>query len=187
MDDREIIELFWARSEEAVAAVSEKYSKRCYGVAYNILKSREDAEECVNDTLARAWNAIPPARPDSLPAFLTRITRNLSFDRYKRGRAGKRGSGEFEAALSELGECVPDAAAELDRIVESSAITSALNEFLAELKPGARLVFMRRYWYSDGVDEIAASCGLSAAKVKSMLFRARNKLKANLEKEGIAL
>ncbi|MDR2421162.1 MAG: sigma-70 family RNA polymerase sigma factor [Oscillospiraceae bacterium] len=187
MDDSEIIELFWARSEDAVAAVSEKYSKRCYGVAYNILKNREDAEECVNDTLARAWNAIPPARPGSLPAFLMKIARNLSFDRYKLLRAEKRGSGEFAAALSELGECVPDAAAELDGIIESSVITSALNAFLAELKPGARLVFMRRYWYSDGVDEIAASCGMTVAKVKSILFRARNKLKVNLEKEGIAL
>jgi RNA polymerase sigma-70 factor (ECF subfamily) len=187
MDDRDIIELFWARSEQAISAVSEKYETRCFGVAYNILRNREDAEECVNDAYARAWNAIPPARPDSLPAFLMKITRNLSFDRYKRQRADKRGGGETPEALSELGDCVPDRSAEPDRIIESSDITAALNAFLSELRPEPRQVFMRRYWYSDSLEDIGAGLGMSESKVKSILFRARNKLKAKLEKEGIAL
>jgi RNA polymerase sigma-70 factor (ECF subfamily) len=187
MGDAEIVGLFWARSEQAISAAAEKYGRYCRSIAYNILGNNEDAEECVNDAYARAWNAIPPARPERLSAFLGKITRNLSFDRYAHGRAEKRGSGVLAAALSELEDCVPDASAALERVLDSGVITEALNAFLAGLQPASRRVVMRRYWYADRVEEIAKSCGMTVSKVKSILFRARKKLKAKLEKEGIAL
>jgi RNA polymerase sigma-70 factor (ECF subfamily) len=187
MDDREIVELFWARSERAIGAAAEKYGRYCRSIAYNILRNNEDAEECVNDAYSRAWNAIPPARPERLSAYLGKIIRNLAFDRYERERAQKRGAGELAAALSELEDCVPDAVRTLESLLEGEAITAALNAFLAELAPASRRVFMRRYWYSDSLDEIAKNGGMTVGKVKSILFRARKKLKSNLEKEGITL
>ncbi|MDR0445649.1 MAG: sigma-70 family RNA polymerase sigma factor [Oscillospiraceae bacterium] len=185
MDDSEIIELYWARSETALRETERKYAKQCHSVAYNILKNREDAEECVNDTLERAWNAIPPARPEKLAAFLLKITRNLSLDRYDAAHAQKRGSGSVAAAIDELAECLPDASANPDAILEGSDITAALNAFLSTLSPETRRVFMRRYWFADSINDIAQGYGLAEAKVKSILFRARKKLKSDLDKEGI--
>jgi RNA polymerase sigma-70 factor (ECF subfamily) len=186
-NDSEIVDLFWARSELAISAASGKYSKNCYFIAYNILQSREDAEECASDALARAWDAIPPARPDKLSAFLYKITRNIAFDRYRRRHADKRGSGEIAAALSELEECLPGSASDIDDIIEREVITSVLNTFLGSLTVEQRRVFMRRYWYSDELEYIASGLGITVGKVKSILFRARKKLKIELEKAGIDL
>jgi RNA polymerase sigma-70 factor (ECF subfamily) len=187
MDDKEIVDLFWARSEQAISAAAEKYSKYCHSIAYNILGSNEDAEECVNDTYARAWGAIPPARPERLSAFLGKITRHLAFDRYRSNRAGKRGAGETAASLSELEDCIPGTEGKPEAVIDSEAITAALNAFLAGLKPTSRKVFMRRYWYADSLEQIAAGCGMTVGKVKSILFRARKTLKTNLLKEGITV
>ncbi|MDR1042581.1 MAG: sigma-70 family RNA polymerase sigma factor [Clostridiales Family XIII bacterium] len=187
MDDKEIVDLFWARSEQAISAATAKYSKYCQAIAYNILRNNEDAEECVNDTYARAWNAIPPARPEQLSTFLGKIVRHLSFDRYKRNHAEKRGCGEMVITLSELEDCVPDTAGTAESLIDGEAITAALDAFLAMLKPTVRKVFMRRYWYSDSLEEIAGNYGMTVGKVKSILFRAREQLKSNLLKEGIIL
>jgi RNA polymerase sigma-70 factor (ECF subfamily) len=185
MDDREIIELFWARSESAIAAAGEKYSKYCRAIARNILGSAEDADEVVNDMYGRLWNAIPPGWPDSLRAYAGRITRNLSLDRLDREKAKKRGGGQFDTILSELEECTADSKNTIDGLADSEAITAALNKFLSGQSAENRRVFVRRYWRAAAVSEIAADFGLSAGKVKTILFRMRNKLRKYLESEGI--
>lgn len=186
MDDHQIIDLYWNRSQEALTATAEKYGRYCQAIACRILGSREDGEECVNDAYLRAWNAIPPQRPDSLQAYLGAITRNLSLDRYRSAGAEKRGAGQAALVLEELRDCVPapGASGQLD---EALALRDALNRFLEALAPQTRIVFLRRYWYFLPIREIAASCGMSEGKAKMVLLRTRRKLKAYLEKEGISL
>lgn len=186
MDDASIIALYWARSESAIAHTQEKYGARCRTIARGILRSDADSEECVNDTWLRAWDAMPPERPEKLGAFLGRITRNLALDRLKKRESQKRGGGRLELALSELGECVPSGDDPAQR-VDELALRELLDRFLASLNDDARVIFLRRYWYMLSVEEVARGLGASRSKVKSSLMRSREKLRAMLEKEGIAL
>lgn len=187
MDEKEIINLFWARSETAISALGEKYSRYCRAIASNILGNAEDAEEVINDTYYRAWNAIPPERPDSLRAFVGRITRNLSFDKLEKAKAEKRGGGQFNALLSELEECIAVSRNSFDELIEAETITTALNDFLSEQSVINRRIFVRRYWRAASIEEIAADFNMSIGKVKSILFRMRQKLRNHLESEEIFL
>lgn len=186
MDDKAIVNLYWERKPDAISETQKKYGRYCNTIAYNILNSREDAEECVNDTYIRTWNAIPPHKPDRLSTFLGKITRNLALDRYDYANAQKRG-GTIPLALEELGECVSDPATGNDAIFDELALKTALNGFLATLPPQTRNLFVRRYWYLSSIKEIAKDFGFSQSKVKVTLLRTRNSLKAYLEKEGIVL
>jgi RNA polymerase sigma-70 factor (ECF subfamily) len=152
----------------------------------NILRNNEDTEECVSDTYLKAWNAIPPQRPSIFSAFLGKITRNLSLDRYREQRAQRRGGGEIPLILDELEDCVPGTRS-VEAEVEANAIVHALEAFLDSLGAGDRIVFLRRYWYTDSIASIAARFQMSESKAQSMLFRTRNKLRAYLEKEGITI
>lgn len=185
MEDEKIIELYWKRDEEAIKQTNQKYGSFCYHIAHNILKNQEDSEECVNDTWFKAWMIIPPKHPDFFQAFLGKITRNLSLDRYRRSRASKRGGGAVEIIYEELEECIADRGA--DTQTDSIVITDAVSRFLEELSHDARIIFVRRYWYADSIEQIAQRYHMSESKVKSALMRSRNKLKAFLEKEGIAV
>ena len=187
MDDNEIIDQLWARSESAINAINTKYYKYCRAIAYNILGNAEDADEVINDTYYRVWNAIPPERPNSLRAFIGRITRNLSFDRLEKAKAEKRGGGQFDALLSELEECIADSKDSFDAFIDTEAITTALNTFLSEQRTENRHIFVQRYWGAANIEEIAADFGMSVGKVKTILFRMRNKLREHLESEGICL
>jgi len=187
MDDREIIDRFWARSESAIYAIGDKYSKYCRVIAYNILGNDEDAEEVLNDTYNRVWNSIPPERPNNLRAFIAKITRNLSFNRLEKEKAQKRGGGQFDALLSELEECISDSRNSFDELIDTEAITAALNSFLSGQSVENRRVFVRRYWRAASIEEIAADFDMSVGKVKTILFRMRNKLRKHLESEGIYL
>lgn len=184
MDDREIIELFWQRDQRAVAEASDKYGGYCRTIAGRILPSPEDAEECVNDALYRAWEAIPPQRPGSLSAFLGRLTRNLSLDRWRRDTARKRGGGQAALALSELDECVP-APSGVEEELDVRLLADCVERFVRTLPDTQRRVFLRRYWYLCSVKEVAAQSGMSVSRTASMLFRLRKSLKQYLEKEGI--
>ena len=184
MEDRDIIELYFARDEAAIARTREKYGGYCYRIAANILPAHEDAEECVSDTWLRAWRAIPPARPDPLRAYLGRITRMLSLDRWRASRAAKRGGSEAALAYEERSDCL-SGGTEPEPIAESRELADAVNAFLASLKPGERSVFLARYWYFAPVREIAARLGKSESAVKSSLFRTRQKLYDHLKKEGL--
>ena len=184
MEDAQIIELFWARSENAIAEADARHGKYCRAIAYSILQSPEDAEECVNDTWMNAWGAMPPRRPDCLPAFLGKLTRNLALNRYRRRRADKRGGGQVPLALEELGECAA-APSGMEGVEDRELIVSVLNGFLDALPRRDRMVFLRRYWYFSSVAEIAGEYGLSQSNVKMILSRGRGKLKKALEKEGV--
>jgi RNA polymerase sigma-70 factor (ECF subfamily) len=181
MEDKEIIDLFWERSENAITAMSQKFGHYCKVIALNVLDNRSDAEEIVNDAYLAAWNAIPPSRPDKLSAFLGRITRNIALDRYDYNKAGKR-NGEFDVLLSELGDCIP---AHIES--ETGETARVISAFLHGINANSRNIFVRRYWYSDSISEVSKRFDMSESKVKSMLFRTRKKLKIQLEKEGVFL
>lgn len=186
MEDNQIIQLYFDRSEDAISQTAVKYGKYCHTIAYNILHNFEDSEECVNDTYWKAWGIIPPRRPKKLAAFLGKITRNLSLDVYRHYTADKRGGGEMAIALDELGDCVSSLVS-MDDYTNEMVLVDTLNRFLASLSAEHRKIFMRRYWYISSVKEIADDYGITESKVKMSLLRSRNQLKAVLEKEGIAL
>lgn len=182
MNDSEIIAMFNARNERAISETAGKYGRYCRRVALNILADEGEAEECLNDTWLSAWNSIPPQKPSALRVFLGRITRNLSFDRWRKAHAGKRGSGQMEIILSELEECVSDGSVEAE--IDRRELAFAISEFLRELPEMKRDIFVRRYWYCDSVSEIAASLGIKPGSAAVTLQRLREKLKDYLTERG---
>ncbi len=186
MEDKQIVALYWQRSESAISETAGKYGNYCYTIAYNILYNNEDADESVNDTYMGAWNSMPPNKPDILSAFLGKITRNIALNKWRHKNAEKRGGGQVAVALDELVECIPSGEKPEDK-VEAMELAKIINIFLAGLKDMERRVFVCRYWYLDPITEISKQFGYSESKVKSMLFRTRNKLQAYLEKEGICI
>ena len=184
MEDERIIDLYWSRSEEAISRSDEKYGRYCGSIAAGILSSREDREECVSDTWLRAWNVMPPQRPNRLAVFFGKITRNLSLDRWRRNHADKRV--QMPLALEELGDCIPAADPSAD-LTESLVVIEALNRFLEALPKESRVLFLQRYWYWSSIKDIAADCGMTESKVKMVLMRARNALRQQLEREGVVL
>ena len=185
MEDQKIVDLYWERAASAIQETQKKYGKYCYHIAYAILYSNEDAEECVNDTYLRAWNAMPPAKPSRLSTFLGKITRHLALDRLDKHHAKKR-SGPITLALDELSECIPDAASGLDPIDEI-ALGDAINAFLAGLPLKTRQMFVRRYWYLSSIKDIARDVDMSESAVKVTLMRTREAFRLHLEKEGIVI
>lgn len=186
MKDTEIIALYWERDERALAETADAYGHYCYSIAYHILHIREDSEECVNDTWLRAWDAIPPARPNYLNLFLGTITRNLSFDRWKRRQAAKRGGGQTELVIEELEECIPTVHT-TEEAVDEAELQRMLNDFLGTLRERERQVFLRRYWYAWECGEIARYYDMKPNTVKTTLFRLRGRLREYLEREGAIL
>lgn len=182
MNEEEIIALYWNRADTAIAATAENYGNYCRAIAFNILHNAQDAEECVNDAYLMAWNSIPPHRPEKLSAFLGKITRNLSLNRYKEYNAQKRGAGQTELALSELEECIPSGI-RVEQDVEERLLTRTIETFLLSQPKQKRDLFVRRYWYLSSIRELADEYGMSEPKVKSLLFRMRKKLKQCLAKE----
>ena len=186
MEDHQIIDLYWARNEQAITASDAKYGPYCRTVARNILWNEQDGEECVNDTWHRAWESMPPQRPSLLRAFFGTITRNLALNRWEKQHAQKRGSGQLPLALEELSQCVPDATT-VEQAIEERELTVLLERFLDNLPQRARTIFLRRYWYLMPVKDIARSLSVSESTVKMSLLRSRNKLRELLEREGICL
>ncbi len=184
MDDSQIIDLYFQRSETAIVETDAKYGGYCYKIAYSILASREDSEESVNDTYLSAWKAMPPRRPAVLSTFLGRLTRNISIDRWRTISAKKRGNGEMALALDELGDCVSGEKSVEDKLILKEVIR-CLNDFLKALPEEERTVFLCRYWYVNSMEEIGEKTGFSVSKVKSMLRRTRQKLAKHMEKEGL--
>lgn len=186
VEDKQIIDLYWARAETAISETAKKYGRYCHSIAFNILRSHEDSEECVNDTFFNAWKAMPPQRPNKLSAFLGTITRNLSLDKWEQYNAEKRGLGQVPFALEELHDCIP-ALENADQIADDLTLTEILNQFLNTLPKDRRKIFIRRYWYMNTIKEIAEGYSTSESKVKMSLLRSRNELKQLLEKEGFDL
>lgn len=183
LQDQEIIELFFDRSEQAIAELDRKYGKACRSVSFHILNSRQDAEECVNDAYLGVWNAIPPARPDPLFAFVCKIVRNLSLKAYHRKTAAKRNS-VYEVAMEEIRDCLsPADSAEAE--LEARELARLIDRFLQSLSPENRVIFMRRYAYIDTYADIAKRVGLSEKNVSVRLTRIRRKMKDYLTEKGV--
>lgn len=182
MDDKQIIELFFARSEDAIEQTKRKFGGLCKTIAGRLLQSPEDVEECVSDTYLALWDAIPPARPAPLSAFAARITRNLAMKRLEQQSTAKR-DGEAAVSFEELSECLR-APEDLTQNVDQLALRDAIRDFLQGLDKESRCIFLRRYFFFDPVRQIAQRYGMTQSKVKSNLMRTRNKLKAYLIQEG---
>ena len=184
MEDTRIIDLYWQRSDRAIAETDRKYGRYCHRVAFNCCANHEDAEECVSDTWLQAWNRMPDARPRVLPAYLAAITRGLAINRYRAQRRRKRGGGELPLALEELSDCIPSDA-DPARAVERKELARAVAAFVAALSEEERRVLVARYWYFAPVEEIARRMDFSASKTKSMLHRMRGRLRDKLTEEGL--
>lgn len=182
MEDSKIIELFFARNEDAIYYTEETYGRRLLSLADNIVKNREDAEESVNDTYWKAWDAIPPRRPNHLFAYLAKICRNLALNKLEWRGASKRNA-EVVSLTAEMEMCVPDSTR--DREMESKELGMILDNFLRSISAENRMVFMRRYWYVDTIAEISVRYGISESAVQMRLNRTKARLCTYLEKEGI--
>ncbi len=182
MEDTEIIELYMERSESAIQETDRKYNAFLNRLVYNILRDTLDTEEIIDDTYMGAWNAIPPTIPNSLKHFLSRIARNLSFDRLDYRLAGKR-----NALFVELDECIPDMRQNVERIWEAKEIGDMLNDYLGTLDRKSCAVFLGRYYYSCSIRELAEQYSLTQRQVKYLLSKARDGLRVYLEKEGVAV
>ena len=178
IDDEKIIELFFERSEQGIRELDMKYGKICHNLSYNIVNSRRDAEECVNDAYLGAWNAIPPARPDPLLSYIVKIVRNISLKIYWRKEAAKR-SGHYTVALEEIEGCIADQKTVEDEI-EARELARIIGEFLDTLTLENRVIFMRRYWFADSYKDIAEFIGLSEKNISVRLTRIREKMKQYL-------
>ncbi len=180
MTDEQILELYRQRREDAIATTQEKYGRLYYSVAFGILRSHEDAEECVNDTYVKLWGSIPPDQPENLGAFGCRITRNTALNRVNAANAAKRA--HTEAVSDELLECIPSE--DMD-FADMTALSMAISRFLSSERPDRRIIFARRYFYMDKTRDIARLLHTTDAAVRMTLHRMRAKFKKYLEMEGI--
>lgn len=183
MDDCRIIDLYWQKNSDAISESARKYGAYCFTVADNILHNSEDAEECVNDTWMRAWDAMPPQRPRVLRMFLAKITRNLAFDRFRARTAEKRGGSELSLVLEELAECL-STGQDLEAMYEGRELRQCIRRFVSRLPERDGNVFARRYFYTEPVAAIAQRYGLTENYVMVILSRTRKKLKRELKREG---
>lgn len=183
MEDAQIVELYWHRKADAISETSNKYGAYCFRIADNILHSREDSEECVNDTWLNAWNAIPPQRPNVLRMFLAKITRNVSVNRFHARSAEKRGGGEFTVVLDELADCVASET-DVEAAYEERELEQLVRRFAQGLPERDGNVFVRRYFFTEPIATIAAQYGLTQNNVMVILSRTRKKLRQKLIKEG---
>lgn len=182
MEDTEIITLYFERRETAILETENKYGVYLNAVAYHILRSFDDTEEVIDDTYMAAWNTMPPTKPENLKHFLSRITRNLSFDRLDYKNAKKR-----RALFVELDECIPDRQNDMESIWEAREIGRVINDFLKTLDRKTCAVFLARYYYAYSIKELAEQYALSDRQVKYLLSKTRNKLRSYFEKEGVVL
>ena len=183
MEDAAIIALYWERNQDAIEQSRQKYGTYCLTVSRNILDSREDAEECVSDTWLRAWNAMPPHRPDVLRMFFAKITRSISFSRFRQSSAKKRGGGSMQAVLDELAEVIADPS-DVEDALDAHELSETVRQFIRELPEREGDVFLRRYFFSESMEEIAGAYGITVNNTAVILSRTRKKLRLRLIREG---
>lgn len=183
MEDQAIVELYWARKEQAIRETEKKYGTYCRAIAWNILQDRRDTEECLNDTWMKTWTSIPPQRPVILSAYLGTITRNLSLNRLRTAAAQKRNAGSLERSYEELQESIPDGCS-AEAQVNLRELGRSIDCFLRSLPQRDCCIFLRRYWYMDTNLQIARRYHMTEGSVKANLHRTRKKLKAYLAQEG---
>lgn len=185
MEDKEIIELFFGRSERAIQELDMKYGKVCHKLSYNIVNNIQDAEECVNDAYLGAWKAIPPAKPQPLLTYICKIVRNLSLKAYYRNSAAKRNS-TYTMAMEEIEACIPHPRT-VESEMEAGELARILEQFLDTLSAQNRIIFMRRYWFSDSCRDIASHIGLTEKNVSVRLVRIRRKMKQYLTEREVSI
>ena len=185
MEDLQIISLYFKRDEAAISETSTKYGAFCHSIALNILSISADADECVNDTYLRAWNSIPPQKPDKLGAWLGKVVRNIAFDLWKKNHRKKRYAG-MEQLLSELEDCIPSPTT-VEHQIEEQELTEVINTWLTSLQQNDRILFMRRYWNGEAINTLARENGISPSNMAKRMYRLRRNLKSKLEKEGYSL
>lgn len=186
MQDAEIIDLYWKREESAITHTKDKYDRYLMKIAYNVLSDWNDSEESVNDTYWKAWNSMPPKKPDRLSIYLGSITRRTAIDIYRKCHRQKRVSSNYTISLEELSECIQTDSSP-EEYVNSGFLADEISAFLKTLSPEKRTIFVGRYYFLDSISELAAYYGMSEAKVKTMLHRTRNGLKQHLQKEGYVI
>lgn len=186
MEDAQIVDLYWARDEAAISETEAKYDRYLTKIAYNILASNEDSRESVNDTYLAAWDSMPPHRPGILSTYLAKLTRRISIDCFRGRTRAKRAPSQYALSLEELGECVSGGNT-TEEIVNRKLLADAIGIFLRLQSQEARTAFLGRYYYCDSLKEVAAYCGMSESKAKSLLYRTRLALKEYLTKEGFSL
>ena len=184
MDDSRIIELYEARDEQAIRETSDKYGAYIRKIAGNILGSREDTEECVNEALFRVWNTIPPKRPKTLSAYLALITREVSIDAFRKSHRKKRADSEYAVSYEELSEVLSDGRDETEELISRFVLQDLLDRFLSKRPKEARAIFLMRYFYLDSVRDIAGYTGSTESRIKVVLYRERKALKKFLLEEG---
>ena len=185
MQDSKIIDLFFERSEQAITELSLKYEKLCRKIAVNILGNEEDSRECINDSYLGVWNTVPPKRPENLKYYLCRIVRNNALKRFHSNTAAKRNS-HYDVALQELEGCLPDEGS-IEKEMTSAEITRLVDSFLEKQNQENRVIFTRRYFFSDSIGDIAKRVGMSESNISVRLNRMRKSLRNHLEKEGIEI
>lgn len=181
MEDKKIIKLLFQRAEQALDLLAARYGPRLLLTARNILSDRQDAEECVSDTYLAIWNAIPPREPDPLAGFVYKTGRNLALKRLRYETARKRDS-RYDLSIEELSSCLSGGS--LEQTLSARELGLAIDRFLDTLPRDSRIIFLRRYWFGDSINEIASTLGRSEGAVTVRLSRVREKLRAQLEKEG---
>ncbi len=186
MEDAQIVSLYWDRSEDAIRETEIKYSSYLHKIAYNILADHEDSRESVNDTYLAAWNSMPPHRPSVLSTYLAKLTRRLSIDIFRRKNREKRKASEYALSLSELEDCVSGGNT-TEEAVNEKLLADAIGIFLRLQSEEVRHAFIGRYYFLDPVKEVAAYCGMTESKLKTLLYRTRLGLKEYLAKEGFDL
>ncbi|RUS46526.1 RNA polymerase sigma factor [Cohnella sp. AR92] len=185
MEDTRIIDMYWSRNEAAIRESSTKYGRMLKRISFNILSNDGDSEECVNDTYGKAWDSMPPQKPNSLAAYLGRIARNLSINRWHANHARKRGCGA-DALISELSDCIPSPLS-TEEETEARALSETISRWLNSLPQDDRVLFLRRYWFGDSLNSLAAECATTPNKLAGRIYRLRHKLRSALEKEGVTL
>ena len=183
IEDEKIIDLFFVRSEQAIRELDNKYGKICHNFSYNIVNSRQDAEECVNDAYLGAWNAIPPAKPNPLLTYICKIVRNISLKIYYRKEVAKRSS-TYTIAMEEIEACIADPNT-VEAEIEARELARIIESFLDTLTVENRVIFMRRYWFSDSCKDIAEFVGLSEKNISVRLTRIRQKMKSYLAEREV--
>lgn len=185
MEDLQIIDLYFKRDEAAISETDKKYGAFCHSIALNILSIHADAEECVNDTYVQAWDTIPPQRPAKFGAWLGRVVRNISINLWNKDRRQKRYAG-MEQLLDELGDCIPSLQTP-EREIEEKELTEIINKWLLSLLQNDRILFTRRYWNGEALNELAKECGTTPGKLAKRMYKLRQRLKLTLEQEGYSI
>lgn len=182
MEDHQIIDLFYERSEKALSKLAEKYEDNCMKISMNVLNSKQDSEECVNDSYLAMWNTIPPANPKPLKAYLYRIVRNKAIDKYKSNNRQKR-NGTYDVCLDELEFCI-EGLKTVEEEVTSRELSEHINGFLETLDAANQMLFVRRYWYMDSYENLAMRTGIKEGAIRTRIARVKSRLKEYLVERG---